>query len=214
MTMVHERTRSVVESGEFLEALAKDKSLPVLIRHQAKRLLRHYPTAQEIWTAGRYENLRQQEIFRLAGTSMNLPPVLAIWPLCAPFFCDSNEQYGRGGRKIQHAVASGEESNVSKATNVPCATERGVLPRGVLTLTPVAIFECGCLTLRYFCFVSHQEQVLARASLIFGSRLSALQWLNKPARGLDRRPPCSLLSSGQGFVLVTNLLSRIDYGIY
>ncbi len=46
MTTVYERTRSVVQTREFLQVLSKDKSLPESIRRQAETLLRHYPTAE------------------------------------------------------------------------------------------------------------------------------------------------------------------------
>lgn len=52
MTMVHERTRSVVQTGEFLAVLSKDKSLPDSVRRQAKQLLRQYPSTKDIWSAG------------------------------------------------------------------------------------------------------------------------------------------------------------------
>ncbi|HFD4317064.1 TPA: BPSL0761 family protein [Pseudomonas aeruginosa] len=48
MTTVYERTRSVVQTREFLQVLSKDKSLPESIRRQAETLLRHYPTAESI----------------------------------------------------------------------------------------------------------------------------------------------------------------------
>ncbi|WP_336246996.1 BPSL0761 family protein, partial [Pseudomonas syringae] len=41
--MVDERTRSVVEAGEFLAVLVQNRALPDSIRNEAKRLLRHYP---------------------------------------------------------------------------------------------------------------------------------------------------------------------------
>lgn len=209
MTMVHERTRSVVESGEFLAALAKDNSLPELIRNQAKQLLRHYPSAQEIWTAGRYENLRQQEIVRLIGTSMSLPPALALWPLCAPFFCDANEQDGPM-RRTQLNTALDDQIDVSEATSI----SSWALPKSEQTLVPATTFKSGCLSLRYLCFTSLQEQILVQASRVLGSRLLALQWLNKAALGLDKRPPCSLLSSYQDYKLVADFLTRIEYGVY
>ncbi len=91
MTMVHERTRSVVQTGEFLAALSKDKSLPDSVRRQAKRLLRHYPSAKDIWFAGRCEKRRQEEIELLADTHASLHPALALWPCCELFFCDESE---------------------------------------------------------------------------------------------------------------------------
>ncbi|MDY0835242.1 BPSL0761 family protein [Pseudomonas sp. SED1] len=37
-----ERTRSIVQAGEFLRELSRDQTLPESVRQQAKGLLRHY----------------------------------------------------------------------------------------------------------------------------------------------------------------------------
>jgi hypothetical protein len=43
-----ERTRNLVQAGALLKEIRADKSLPSLLRNEADRLLRHYPTAAEI----------------------------------------------------------------------------------------------------------------------------------------------------------------------
>lgn len=43
MTMPDERTRSLLQVGAFLEELGKDSSVPLAIREEAYRLMRHYP---------------------------------------------------------------------------------------------------------------------------------------------------------------------------
>lgn len=55
MTMPHERTRSVIQTRDFLVELSRDPSLPERIRRDAKFLLRHYPTRGDMVTAGRIE---------------------------------------------------------------------------------------------------------------------------------------------------------------
>ncbi|MHB9351642.1 BPSL0761 family protein [Pseudomonas amygdali] len=55
MTMPNERTRAVIQTGEFLLELSRDLSLPERIRHDAKYLLRHYPNHSEMLLAGRIE---------------------------------------------------------------------------------------------------------------------------------------------------------------
>lgn len=55
MTMPHERTRSVNQTRDFLIELSRDPSLPERIRHSAKVLLHHYPTRDDMVTAGRIE---------------------------------------------------------------------------------------------------------------------------------------------------------------
>lgn len=55
MTMPHERTRSMIQTRDFLVDLSKDQALPESIRNNARRLLRHYPTSNEILLAGKVE---------------------------------------------------------------------------------------------------------------------------------------------------------------
>lgn len=90
MTTIVERTRSVVHTAEFLAELSKNRSLPDAIRRQAKHLLRHYPTAAQVWLAGRCEARRQEEIALLADRFGPLDPSLALWPCCDPMFADES----------------------------------------------------------------------------------------------------------------------------
>ena len=87
MTTVYERTRSVVQTREFLQVLSKYKSLPESIRRQAETLLRHYPTAESIWLAGRVEERSKEELSLLADKHGPMHPVLVSWLLSDPMFC-------------------------------------------------------------------------------------------------------------------------------
>lgn len=55
MTLPHERTRSVIKTEEFLRELARNTELPQDIRSYAKSLLRHYPSAAQVFSLGRLE---------------------------------------------------------------------------------------------------------------------------------------------------------------
>ncbi|WP_173176755.1 BPSL0761 family protein [Pseudomonas tohonis] len=55
MTMPNERSRAVVNTREFLVALSRDGTLPEKVRHDAKFLLRHYPTLDDVILAGKIE---------------------------------------------------------------------------------------------------------------------------------------------------------------
>ena len=81
MTMVNERTRSVVQTWEFLRDLSRNESLPESIRIQAKRLLRHYPEPAAIWLAGKAEEARR------ADKHGPLHPALGLWLVTDPLFC-------------------------------------------------------------------------------------------------------------------------------
>jgi len=55
MTMPFERTRSVAQTHAFLTELACDTEVPERIRQNARFLLRHFPTKNEVLLAGRIE---------------------------------------------------------------------------------------------------------------------------------------------------------------
>ena len=57
-------------------------------------------------------------------------------------------------------------------------------------------------------------EILAQATRVFGSQGEAEQWLCRPAIGLDRRTPIDLLKTPPGARLVTEYLTRIEYGVY
>ena len=55
MTMPSERSRSVVQTREFLVELSRNKDLPESVRDQARFLLRHFPKKDDVVLAGRIE---------------------------------------------------------------------------------------------------------------------------------------------------------------
>ncbi|WP_410719612.1 BPSL0761 family protein, partial [Brevibacillus sp. SIMBA_040] len=58
MTMPNERTRSIIQTRDFLISLSRDQALPEPVRNEAHRLLRHYPSAKEVLLAGKVEEQR------------------------------------------------------------------------------------------------------------------------------------------------------------
>lgn len=57
MTMPVERTRSVIQTRDFLLELSKSQSVPESYRIEAKRLLRHYPEPWLLLHAGRLDEI-------------------------------------------------------------------------------------------------------------------------------------------------------------
>jgi hypothetical protein len=55
MTMPNERSRAVIMTRDFLVELSRDSSLPEKVRRDAKFLLRHFPTQDDVFLAGRIE---------------------------------------------------------------------------------------------------------------------------------------------------------------
>lgn len=88
MTMAHERTRSVLQTRDFLQELARNMSLPESVRNQATNLLRHYPTAEAVLLAGRVEERSRKELSLLADKHGPLHPVLVSLLVNDPMFSD------------------------------------------------------------------------------------------------------------------------------
>ncbi|WP_179107058.1 antitoxin Xre/MbcA/ParS toxin-binding domain-containing protein [Variovorax sp. KK3] len=57
-------------------------------------------------------------------------------------------------------------------------------------------------------------EVVAKATVVLGSREAAVQWLTAPAIGLNQQKPIDLLATPMGTQLVEELLDRIEYGVY
>jgi len=58
------------------------------------------------------------------------------------------------------------------------------------------------------------SKVRAQATEELGSTEAAEQWLMAPAMGLEQRRPIDLMGSMEDIALVTQLLSRMRYGVY
>tara|TARA_R110001606_G_scaffold182829_1_gene329435 strand:+ start:175 stop:600 length:426 start_codon:yes stop_codon:yes gene_type:complete len=73
MTMPSERTRSVIQTREFLIEISRNTDLPETVRRQAKQLLRHYPSQTEMLDAGQMEeHLTDGTIFQPIFSSVIL----------------------------------------------------------------------------------------------------------------------------------------------
>ncbi|MFJ2320580.1 antitoxin Xre/MbcA/ParS toxin-binding domain-containing protein [Pseudomonas sp. NPDC087817] len=70
------------------------------------------------------------------------------------------------------------------------------------------------LSRHYQAYLEQRDMLLSQAKDVLGSRDLAAQWFNKPARGLDYRPPCSVVTDVHGYRLVRDYLERIKYGVY
>lgn len=57
-------------------------------------------------------------------------------------------------------------------------------------------------------------EVVAKATVVLGTREAAVQWLTSPAIGLEQQKPIDLLATPMGTQLVEELLDRIEYGVY
>jgi putative toxin-antitoxin system antitoxin component (TIGR02293 family) len=70
------------------------------------------------------------------------------------------------------------------------------------------------LTLEESDRVSRVAKVLRRAVQVFGDEVQAKAWMMDSVSSLGGRTPLSLLDTMEGYELVINTLSRIEYGVY
>lgn len=62
MTTPSERMRNLVQAGAFLKHVRAEESLPVQLREEANRLLRHYPTPAELQMLAKTSGMLTPEI--------------------------------------------------------------------------------------------------------------------------------------------------------
>lgn len=79
---------------------------------------------------------------------------------------------------------------------------------------PCTASHASCWSKQHRCFVACQDHVITRATYVLGSYQRASEWFTRPAFGLGRHPPCSLLVDADDYRQVFDLLYRIEFGIY
>ncbi len=81
MTLPYERTRAVIETREFLRLLLGNRRVPASVRSEAKWLLRHYPSSNEVFQAGLHELASPAHVLEpVFDTSIDAKPS-DRWPL-------------------------------------------------------------------------------------------------------------------------------------
>ena len=61
---------------------------------------------------------------------------------------------------------------------------------------------------------SNVATILSQATAVLGSREAALEWLQRPAIGLDQHRPVDFLDTPEGTQVVAEFLERVKYGVY
>jgi putative toxin-antitoxin system antitoxin component (TIGR02293 family) len=116
----------------------------------------------------------------------------------------------RNGFPLQSVINMIEHSDVYKQygvlSRIVGASDR-TLARRLKSPEEVLTSEQSTRALYY-------AEVLEKATDVLGSRELAEQWMVKPARGLDGEMPIDLISNSVGYELVTDFLTRIEYGVY
>lgn len=116
----------------------------------------------------------------------------------------------RNGFSLQSVIDMIEHSDVYKRygvlSRIVGASDRTLARR---LKSPEEVLTCEQSTRAL-----HYAEVLEKATDVLGSRELAEQWMVKPARGLDGEMPIDLISNSVGYELVTDFLTRIEYGVY
>jgi putative toxin-antitoxin system antitoxin component (TIGR02293 family) len=143
--------------------------------------------------------------------SSRVPPMVAVL-LSGRNSDDRMEIYRavKNGFPLQSVLDMIENSEVYKQRGVLSkivgASDR-TLARRLKTPNEALTAEQSTRALNY-------AEVLEKATDVLGSRELAEQWMVKPARGLDGEIPIDLISNSVGYELVTDFLTRIEYGVY
>ncbi|WP_030130961.1 antitoxin Xre/MbcA/ParS toxin-binding domain-containing protein [Pseudomonas sp. QTF5] len=147
---------------------------------------------------------------KMPGSS-RVPPMVAVL-LSGKNSDDRMEIYRavKNGFPLQSVLDMIENSEVYKQRGVLSkivgASDR-TLARRLKTPNEALTAEQSTRALNY-------AEVLEKATDVLGSRELAEQWMVKPARGLDGEIPIDLISNSVGYELVTDFLTRIEYGVY
>ncbi|SEB81074.1 putative toxin-antitoxin system antitoxin component, TIGR02293 family [Pseudomonas mohnii] len=145
-------------------------------------------------------------------TATDHPPRMVAILLSGNVGDDRMEIYRavRNGFPLQSVLNMIENSEVYKQRGVLSkivgASDR-TLARRLKTPNEILTSEQSTRALNY-------AEVLEKATEVLGSRELAEQWMVKPARGLDGEIPIDLISNSVGYELVTDFLTRIEYGVY
>lgn len=62
--------------------------------------------------------------------------------------------------------------------------------------------------------MTSEQEIVDKATEVFGSRDEALGWLNRPAMALDQRVPMSMMQTFEGRLRVKTLLTQLEYCVY
>lgn len=184
MTLPHERTRSVLETERFLREICRNSELPPDIRSQAKGLLRHYPSAYQVFSLGRLEECLINDE---AGAEVRRRLVAFHQPL----FCSSL------------ATASHELRLLAKPKHTPSVRN----PKSQRTA-----LKSDCYSVDGVTFSSHLDRIRIRALEVFSDDAVAAAWLAEPNTVLGEVSPESLCATKAGAQQVLKVLNAIEWG--
>ena len=184
VSLRYERTLSILETETFLREISRNSELPVHIRNHAKDLLRHSPSADQIFSLGRLEeSLAQEKVGKAVPTRLVGPH--------QPLFCSSLNPSMK------------DERLSTPLADTPC----GVSPGNQRAALKGDGFSAGLAE-----GTSHLGQVRIRAAEVFNDEAVAAAWLTEPNVVLGEESPESLCASEAGAQRVLKALNAIEWG--
>ncbi len=103
------------------------------------------------------------------------------------------------------------ESNPSPAVVAAVATGLQLLQESVMQQTHGVVPDFADDA--YTGILAH-EGIFANAVEVLGSQKAALEWMARPAAGLDGQRPIDLLATAEGVQVVEDFLNRLRYCVY
>lgn len=184
MTLAYQRTRSIVETERFLSEISRNSELPPDVRDRATRLLRHYPSSDQIFSLGRLEEwLKNDEADAEARTRLAVS--------YQPLFCSSLDSSSHEERVLAQPKDTSDVRN--------SAHQRTVLSSDGSSLDGVAC-------------TSHLDRVRMRAADVFSDDAIAAAWLAEPNAAIGGVSPESLCATQTGARQVLRALNAIEWG--
>lgn len=131
-----------------------------------------------------------------------------------------------GARTLGHVIDSPIDWVAALERGLPIASIDAAIATGILTRSEANVYVIPSrilshrrlknqrLTLEESDRLARIARLTARAAETFGDQAAALAWLREPNGGLRGARPLELLKSGEGTVLVDQILTRIDHGVY
>jgi uncharacterized protein (DUF2384 family) len=184
VTFPYQRTLSIVETERFLSEISRNPELPRDIRDRATRLLRHYPSSDQIFSLGRLEEwLKNDE----AGVQARTRLAVSHQPL----FCSSLDS---SSHEVRFLARPKDTSGIRSSAH----------QRAVPNSDGSSVEDVAC--------TGPLARVRIRAAEVFSDDAIAAAWLAEPNAAIGGVSPESLCATQTGARQVLRALNAIEWG--
>ena len=184
VTLPYQRTLSIVETERFLSEISRNPELPRDIRDRATRLLRHYPSSDQIFSLGRLEEwLKNDEADVQSRTRLAVSH--------QPLFCSSLDS---SSHEVRFLARPKDTSGIRNSAH----------QRAVLNSDGSSVEDVAC--------TGPLARVRIRAAEVFSDDAIAAAWLAEPNATIGGVSPESLCATQTGARQVLRALNAIEWG--